>query len=77
MKFKIRYYFIRLETASKIHSDRCLYVQASFSNVKEILKIKESFSNILSKKIKEIYKTINNPGKIKPRINMITKRSSR
>ena len=48
-----------------------------FSNVKEILKIKENFSNIPLKKIEEIYKTINNSSKPKPRINMTTRRSFR
>jgi len=36
-----------------------LYTQASTSNVGEILKLKENFSNLLAKKIKNIYKTIN------------------
>ena len=54
-----------------------LYLQALFSNVKEILKIKENFSNIPLKKIEEIYKTINNSSKPKPRINMTTRRSFR
>jgi len=35
------------------------YVQALSSNIKEILKIKENFPNLFSKKIKEIHKTIN------------------
>jgi len=35
------------------------YTQASTSNVGEILKLKENFSNLLAKKIKNIYKTIN------------------
>jgi len=56
------------------NKNRYSYTQALSSNVKEILKIKESFSNISLKKIMEIYKTVNNPGKIKPRINMTTKK---
>jgi len=37
------------------------------------LKIKESFPNISLKKIEEIHKTINNSGKIKPRIYITIK----
>jgi len=40
-----------------------LYVQASSFNIKKILKIKENFPNLFSKKIKEIHKTINELGK--------------
>ena len=52
-------------------------MQALSLNIKEILKIKKSFSNISSKKIKKIHKTINNPGKPKLRINMTTKELSK
>jgi len=52
-------------------------MQALFSNIKEILKINENFSNISSKKIEEIHKTINNFSKPKLRINMTTKKPSR
>lgn len=46
-------------------------MQALFPNVKDILKIKDKFPNLFSKKIKEIHKTINELGKSKPHINMI------
>ena len=52
-------------------------MQALFPNVKEISKIKENFPNISSKKIKEIYRTINNSGKSKLKINMTTKGPSK
>ena len=45
----------------------------SSSNIKEILKIKENFPSLLSKKIKEVYRTINEPKKEKPKLNMTTK----
>jgi len=54
-----------------------LYVQASLSNIKEILKIKENFLSLSTKKIEEIYKIINKPRKNKPKFNMTTKRSLR
>ena len=57
------------------HSERkegCLYVQASSGNVKEILKLKENFPQLLLKKIEDIYKTINRMRKPKLHINMTT-----
>jgi len=44
----------------------CAYVQASSGNIKEILKLKNNFPNLLSKKIEDIHRTINNTGKTKP-----------
>ena len=52
-------------------------MQAFFSNIKEIIKIKENFPSLLSKTIKEVYKVINKLRKEKPRINMTFKRPSR
>jgi len=59
------------------NKDSHLYIQASSPNIKEILKLKKNFPNLSSKKIKDIYKTINDSEKIKPRINMTTKNPSR
>jgi len=59
------------------NKDSQLYVQTLSLNTKEILKIKEKFPNISSKKIEEIYRTINNSGKLKLKINMTTKEPSR
>lgn len=42
-------------------------------NIKDILKLKENFPYLSSKKIEDIYKTINETGKLKPHINMTTK----
>ena len=47
------------------------------SNIKEILKIKENFPSLSTKKIKEIHKTINEPRKDKLKVNMTTKEPSR
>ena len=47
------------------------------SNIKEILKIKETFPNLQTKKIENIQKFINNDSKLKPKLNMTTKRLSR
>jgi len=41
------------------------------------LKLKKNFSNLLAKKIENIYRIINDSGKVKPRINMTTKGLSR
>jgi len=48
-----------------------LYTQAFSSNIKEIVKIKESFPGFLSKKVEEIHKVINEQRKEKPGINMM------
>ena len=52
-----------------------IYAQTFFSNIKEILKIKKNFPSLSLKKIEEVYKTINELRKEKPKINMTTKRS--
>jgi len=41
------------------------YIQASSSNIKKILKIKDSFSQLSNKKVKEIHKTINDSNRLK------------
>jgi len=53
------------------------YAQALTSNIKEILKIKETFPNLQTKKIENIQKFINNDSKLKLKLNMTTKRLSR
>jgi len=53
------------------------YAQASAPNVSEILKLKENFPNLLAKKIKNIYRTIKDFGKTKPKISMMIKCPSR
>ena len=50
-----------------------MYMQALTKNVKDILKLKENFPYLLLKKIKDIYKMINNTDKPKPHINITTK----
>ena len=47
-----------------------LYAQVLAFKVSEI---KENFPNLLVKKIENIHKTINDSGKVKSRINIITK----
>jgi len=55
-----------------------LYIQVSFKNISNILKIKENFPKLLNKKIEEINKTIfGKVDKLRPRINMMTKSPSR
>lgn len=51
----------------------CTYAQASSVNVQDILKLKENFSNLSDKKIKDIYKTMNNLGNPKLCIIIMTK----
>jgi len=49
------------------------YAQVTGSNVSNILKLKENYPNLLTKKIKNIQKIINDLGKLKPCIKMTTK----
>ena len=49
------------------------YIQILSVNIKEIVKIKNSFLNLLTRKIEEVQKVINKPKKDKPRFNMIIK----
>ena len=53
------------------------YAQVSVPKVDNIFEFKENFSNLLAKKIENIYRMINDSEKVKPRINMTTKSSSR
>jgi len=50
-----------------------LYAQVAGSNVSNILKFKENYPNLLTKKIENIQKIINDLGKPKPCIKMTTK----
>ena len=52
---------------------RKLYAQATSSNVLNILKLKENYPSLLAKRIKDIYRIINNMDKTKPCIKMTTK----
>lgn len=65
------------KSVESTNKDRHSYVQVSLSNIKDILKIKKKFPNLLSKKIKKIHKSINKLRKKKPCINMITKSPSK
>jgi len=47
-------------------NSRKLYTQVTSLKVSDILKLKDNYSNFLAKKIKNIYKIINNMDKMKP-----------
>ena len=51
----------------------CTYTQALATNIWDILKLKENFPKLSDKKIKEIYKMVNNLNILKPKLNMMTK----
>jgi len=53
--------------------NRPLYAQVSALKVDKIVKLKANYSNLLAEKIKNIYNIIYNSGKVKLKINMITK----
>lgn len=49
------------------------YAEALFGNIKKILKIKDNYSNLLSKKIENIHNAISITVKPKPCINITTR----
>lgn len=53
--------------------NRCSYAQVFKSNIKYIVEIKDNFPNLSAKKIKEVYKVLNEPKKDKPRLNITIK----
>ena len=57
--------------------NKLLYAWALTPKVSDIIKIKENYSSLPTKKIKNIHKIINNLDKLKSRINMTTKGLSR
>ena len=60
--------------SSDSNSNSKWYAQSSKGNISEIMKIKEAFSKLSSKKISEIYKVINNSGfKGKPKFSITNK----
>jgi len=50
------------------------YINVICANIKEILKLKNNFFNLLVKKIKKIYKIVKNQNKSRLKINITTKR---
>jgi len=73
-KFKMTFFSSSSNSLSS-HS-RCLYTQISKNNIKNIVKIKKTFSNLSAKKIEDVHKVLNNNKKKKLKINMMTKCSS-
>ena len=57
--------------------NKLLYARALTLKVSDMIKIKENYSSLPTKKIKNIHKIINNLDKLKSRINMTTKGLSR
>jgi len=68
-------FFKKNNPTSEKKDTKKLYTQALSSsiNTSEVFKIKETFPNLQTKKIENIQKIINNEGKPKLRINMMTK----
>jgi len=77
---KLKYYKRKPSSSSSNLSstnNSQLYIQVSKNNIKDIVKIKENFLNLSAKKIKKVYKVLNNQKKNNPKINIITKSLSR
>jgi len=72
---KISKFFKKNNQLKNKSDNRKLYAQvlASYTNIKEILKIKEAFLNLQAKKIENIQKVINNDSKPRPKLNMTMK----
>jgi len=68
-------FFKKNQKSKEKETPRKSYAQTSSSgnNTREVLKIKEVFSNLQEKKIENIQKIINRGDKPKPRLNMTTK----
>jgi len=49
------------------------YTQTFKKNIKNIVKIKENFLNLLAQKVKEVHKVLNNLKKNKSKLNITTK----
>jgi len=54
-------------------SNLILYVNVAGTNIKDILKLKNNFPNLLVKKIEKIYKIVKDQNKHRLRINIMTK----
>jgi len=63
-------------TTATSSNSRKSYVQATSSNVSDILKLKENYPNLPVEKIENIHKVINDMDKTKPCIKMTTKELS-
>lgn len=71
---KSKFYKKNQSLTLELKSNNKSYVQASKSNISEIIKIKEAFSKLSSNKVSEIHRVINDLGyKGKPKLNMISK----
>jgi len=74
-KIKISKYFKKNNQTNDKKNQRKLYAQTLIliNNTREVLKIKETFSNLQAKKIENIQKIINGEGKSKLRLHITTK----
>jgi len=74
---KSKYHQKKILTQKFNNKGKKSYAQVLVTNINEVLKINEYFSNLSTKKIEEIHKTINKLRKEKPFINIMTKGPSR
>jgi len=71
---KLKFFKKEYKSIEKVKPyNKPLYAQALTPKVSDILKIKENYPSLPAKKIKNIYKIINNLDKSKSKINMTTK----
>ena len=71
---KLKFFEKEYKSMEKVKpNNKLLYAQVLTPKVSDILKIKENYPNLPTKKIKNIHKIINDFNKSKLRINMTTK----
>ena len=70
---KSEFYKGNVNSSSVTIQNSQLYAQVSKSYIKNIVKIKKNFPNLLTKKIKEVHKILNKLKKDKLELNIITK----
>jgi len=70
---KSKFFNKRGKKANKSEKPMKLYAQASAPSIGEILKLKENFLSLSTKKIENIHRIISDSGKSKSKINMTTK----
>ena len=60
---KFKFYKAKTTFTSTFTQSNKLYIQVFKNNIKDIIKIKENFPNLLAKKVEKIHKVLNNSKK--------------
>lgn len=74
---KSKFYKDKLSSSSIFSQGSWSYTQVSKDNVNNIIKIKDNFLNLSNKKVKKVYRILNNFKKKRLKLNIMTKGLSR